>query len=96
MKQKATPQEVYSEDQQQHGYRLAPLLCWAVVLADAGISIYYVPGILYGNIETLAGFFVLLTLKCLYYNKSGGNAGPTVISATTSCFFPALSFAFWN
>jgi amino acid transporter len=44
---------------------LGPLLCWAVVFADIGTSIYYVPGILYNTegITTLAGFFVLLTMS---------------------------------
>jgi amino acid transporter len=41
---------------------LGPLLCWAVVFADIGSSIYYVPGILYSNVAGLAGFFVLLTM----------------------------------
>src|SRR5439155_6955918 len=41
---------------------LGPLLCWAVVFADIGSSIYYVPGILYSNVGGLAGFFVLLTM----------------------------------
>ena len=37
---------------------LGPLLCWAVVFADIGTSVYYVPGILYNTegITTLAGF----------------------------------------
>ncbi len=43
--------------------RLGPLLCWAVVFADIGTSVYYVPGILYGNVGSLAGFFVFLTLS---------------------------------
>src|SRR6266516_984829 len=44
---------------------LGPILCWAVVFADIGTSIYYVPGILYQTpgIEGLAGFFVLLTMS---------------------------------
>src|SRR5579859_5308397 len=42
---------------------LGPLLCWAVVFADIGTSVYYVPGILYGNVGNLAGFFVFLTLS---------------------------------
>ena len=37
-------------------------LCWAVVFADIGTSIYYVPGILYGSYGTRAGIFVLMTL----------------------------------
>ena len=46
-----------------HGGNLGPLLCWSVVFADIGTSIYYVPGILsasgYNKRSTL---FVLLTL----------------------------------
>lgn len=42
--------------------RLGPILCWAVVFADIGTSIYYVPGILYGTVGKLAGFFVMLTM----------------------------------
>jgi amino acid transporter len=43
---------------------LGPILCWAVVFADIGTSVYYVPGLLYSthNIGSLAGFFVLLTM----------------------------------
>ncbi|HTI14760.1 MAG TPA: APC family permease [Dictyobacter sp.] len=41
---------------------LGPLLCWAVVFADIGTSVYYTPGILYGTVGKLAGFFVFLTL----------------------------------
>src|SRR5260370_354424 len=43
---------------------LGPILCWAVVFADIGTSVYYVPGILWGTlgITTLAGFFVFLTM----------------------------------
>ncbi len=49
--------------EQQQGSRLGPLLCWAVVFADVGTSVYYVPGILYGNVGSLAGFFVMLTMS---------------------------------
>jgi amino acid transporter len=42
--------------------QLGPLLCWAVVFADIGTSIYYVPGILYQTVNALAGFFVFLTM----------------------------------
>src|SRR6266704_5112854 len=41
---------------------LGPILCWAVVFADIGTSVYYVPGILYGTVGRLAGFFVFLTM----------------------------------
>src|SRR5690242_16099758 len=51
-------------DEQHHSAgQLGPLLCWAVVFADIGSSIYYVPGILYGRVGNLAGFFVLLTMS---------------------------------
>ncbi|HEY6285215.1 MAG TPA: APC family permease [Ktedonobacteraceae bacterium] len=54
------------EDEHSSGKSLlGPLLCWAVVFADIGTSVYYVPGILYNTegITTLAGFFVLLTVS---------------------------------
>src|SRR3977135_3335054 len=44
------------------GGNLGPFLCWAVVFADIGTSIYYVPGILYGPFGSRAALFVLLTL----------------------------------
>src|SRR5437879_4310438 len=51
-------------DRQQHSVgQLGPWLCWAVVFADIGSSVYYVPGILYGRVGNLAGFFVLLTMS---------------------------------
>jgi len=53
-------------DEQGHGKSLlGPILCWAVVFADIGTSVYYVPGILYGTrgITSLAGFFVFLTMS---------------------------------
>ncbi|GCE12769.1 APC family permease [Tengunoibacter tsumagoiensis] len=42
---------------------LGPLLCWAVVFADIGTSVYYTPGILYTSVQSLAGFFVFLTMS---------------------------------
>ena len=52
----------------EHGHKqqmLGPILCWAVVFADIGTSVYYTPGVLYGTagIGTLAGFFVFLTMS---------------------------------
>jgi amino acid transporter len=41
--------------------RLGSILCWAVVFADIGTSVYYVPGILQGQVGALAPAFVLLT-----------------------------------
>jgi amino acid transporter len=66
-----TTQEAHGADHDAKG-SLGPLLCWAVVFADIGTSVYYTPGILYGTVQGLAGFFVMLTmvvfvLLCLKY-----------------------------
>ncbi len=67
MTQKSVTQAVSSyaqRDEHSHGKNLlGPILCWAVVFADIGTSVYYVPGILYGNVGSLAGFFVFLTMS---------------------------------
>src|SRR5437667_1238337 len=69
MSQDAATQETSKRarrDEHSHdGNLLGPILCWAVVFADIGTSIYYVPGILYQtpDIGTLAGFFVFLTMS---------------------------------
>src|SRR6266700_3961860 len=67
MEQKAAGQEVSMQSQghegKHGGQMLGPLLCWAVVFADIGTSVYYTPGILYGTVGKLAGFFVFLTLS---------------------------------
>jgi amino acid transporter len=51
-------------DDHEHGKgaALGPILCWAVVFADIGTSVYYTPGILYQTVGSLAGFFVFLTM----------------------------------
>jgi amino acid transporter len=56
------PGQAKEKGQSQRGTQLGPILCWAVVFADIGTSVYYVPGILYGNVGSLAGFFVFLTM----------------------------------
>src|SRR5438132_14382827 len=46
-----------------HGANLGPLLCWSIVFADIGTSIYYVPGILsQGGYNQRSTIFVLMTL----------------------------------
>src|SRR5579863_4602482 len=62
MAQKTAAPSQGSKSKEEHGQSLGPFLCWAVVFADIGTSIYYVPGILYGTVGKLAGFFVLLTM----------------------------------
>ncbi len=54
------------------GGNLGAFLCWAVVFADIGTSIYYVPGILYGHFGSRSTIFVLMTffvfvLLCVKY-----------------------------
>ena len=44
------------------GGHLGPVLCWAVVFADIGTSVYYVPGLLYGPYRGRSALFVGLTL----------------------------------
>jgi amino acid transporter len=44
------------------GGHLGPLLCWAVVFADIGTSVYYVPGILYPGYGARSAIFVGMTL----------------------------------
>jgi amino acid transporter len=44
------------------GGPLGWFLCWAVVFADIGTSIYYVPGILHGQFGTRSALFVAMTL----------------------------------
>lgn len=44
------------------GGSLGPTLCWAVVFADIGTSVYYVPGILYGHFSGRSALFVAMTL----------------------------------
>ena len=42
--------------------QLSPLLMWAVVFADIGTSVYYVPGVLYQQVGEFAPLFVILGL----------------------------------
>jgi amino acid transporter len=56
------------------GGSLGAFLCWAVVFADIGTSIYYVPGILYGHFGQRSALFVLMTLfvfilLCVKYSE---------------------------
>jgi amino acid transporter len=65
MNQEAVTQEVHQSAQEENSHGeslLGPILCWAVVFADIGTSVYYTPGILYGTVGKLAGFFVFLTM----------------------------------
>src|SRR5437660_2991882 len=57
-----TQNQALGDEHSKNKNLLGPLLCWAVVFADIGTSVYYVPGILYGTVGRLAGFFIFLTM----------------------------------
>ena len=59
----ASPAAARRRDIKIRGGHLGPLLCWAVVFADIGTSIYYVPGILSASgFNQRSTLFVLMTL----------------------------------
>jgi amino acid transporter/nucleotide-binding universal stress UspA family protein len=75
--------------------QLTWFLAWAVVFCDIGTSVYYVPGILYGNVGDKTPFFVLLTtlafiplalkyIEITWRNPEGGG----VVTITTKAFGP--------
>jgi amino acid transporter/nucleotide-binding universal stress UspA family protein len=78
------------------GY-LGPALAWAVVFADLGTSVYYVPSILYRQVGGLAPWFVLVTAVAFVfvalghleiahrYPKGGGG-----VAAATEAFGPRV------
>src|SRR5947209_114926 len=93
-----------SGQEHHEAQKLGPFLCWAVVFADIGTSIYYVPGILYGTVGKLAGFFVfltmtvfiLLTLKYVEvtYRFPQGGGVVTVAARALNSWFGALGGMF--
>jgi amino acid transporter len=81
--------------------RLGPLLAWAVVFADIGTSIYYVPGLLFGELggrtPSPAAAFVLVTglavilLAVKYVDVSARYPdGGGVVSVATDAFNPTI------
>lgn len=97
-------QEIPEEEHNHSGSLLGPLLCWAVVFADIGTSVYYVPGILYGNVGNLAGFFVFLTMSVFVlltlkyaevtYRFPQGGGVVTVAATSLGKWFGALGGMF--
>jgi len=74
---------------------LGPLLCWAIVYADIGTSIYYVPGILYHGVGPSAPSFVLATgvvfvLLAEKYSEIAARyaGGGGVVSVASEAFGP--------
>ena len=87
-----TPGAPAREAQPSH---LSPLLVWAIVFCDIGTSVYYVPGILYGQVGSLAPLFVILTtggfllLSAKYVEISWRNPeGGGVVTVATKAFNP--------
>jgi amino acid transporter len=85
------PQEPSKNDLRQLGF----LLAWAVVFCDIGTSVYYVPGILFGEVGNLAPTFVALTtigfvlLASKYVEVSWRNPeGGGVVTVATKAFSP--------
>ncbi len=48
------------------GGALGAFLCWAVVFADIGTSVYYVPGLLYGRYGTRSAVFVAMAMLVFF------------------------------
>ncbi len=76
---------------------LGPLLCWAIVYADIGTSIYYVPGILYREVGTTAATYVLATslafvLLAEKYSEIAARypGGGGVVSVAEDAFGPRI------
>ena len=76
---------------------LGPFLAWAVVFADLGTSVYYVPGILYGQLGGVASAFVVATtvafvfvalehLEVAHRYPAGGGG----VSAAVEAFGPRM------
>jgi amino acid transporter/nucleotide-binding universal stress UspA family protein len=68
---------------------------WAVVFCDIGTSVYYVPGILYSHVGSLAPLFVIMTtvgfllLSAKYVEISWRNPeGGGVVTVATKAFNP--------
>ncbi|MBI5481361.1 MAG: amino acid permease [Deltaproteobacteria bacterium] len=83
----------------QRPRHLGPLLCWAVVFADVGSSVYYVPGLLYNQrgVGTLAAAFVSLVavaglLLAFKYAEIAWRypGGGGVVSVASAAFGPTI------
>lgn len=79
---------------------LGPLLCWAIVYADIGTSVYYVPGLLFRDVGTSAASFVLATSVVFIFlaekyadisSRYAGGGG--VVSVATDAFGPRMGAA---
>ncbi|MEA2696467.1 MAG: hypothetical protein QOI66_738 [Myxococcales bacterium] len=96
----ALPEQLFERSKRSSG-RLGPLLAWAVVFADIGTSIYYVPGLLFrelgGKSPSPAAAFVLATgiafifLSLKYVNVASRYPdGGGVVSVASDAFGPMV------
>jgi amino acid transporter/nucleotide-binding universal stress UspA family protein len=76
---------------------LGPLLCWAIVYADIGTSVYYVPGLLFRSVGAGAATFVLATsiafvLLAEKYSEIAARypGGGGVVSVAEDAFGPRI------
>ena len=79
----------------RQGRRLGPFLCWAIVFADIGTSVYYTPGILYSQVGVHAALFVTMTLAvfvllCIKYAEVAIRypGGGGVVTVATKAIHP--------
>src|SRR4030081_3964409 len=77
------------------GRSLGYFLCWAVVFADIGTSVYYTPGILYRQVGVHAALFVTMTLVvfvllCVKYSEVAVRypGGGGVVTVATRAIHP--------
>jgi amino acid transporter/nucleotide-binding universal stress UspA family protein len=91
----APPAVPHGGHQELQPKQLSSLLIWAVVFCDIGTSVYYVPGILYGQVGAAAPIFVLgttlgfLLLAAKYVEISWRNPeGGGVVTVGTKAFNP--------
>jgi amino acid transporter len=71
------------------------VLAWAVVYCDIGTSVYYVPGILYGEVGNLAAAFIgLVTIGFFFLSQKASEVarrnpeGGGVVNMTATAFGP--------
>ncbi len=89
----SSPPRTSEHDLKQLGW----ILAWAVVFCDIGTSVYYVPGILFGEVGNLSPVFVALTtigfvlLASKYVEVSWRNPeGGGVVTVATKAFSPFM------
>lgn len=92
------PGPEYGVARMQSFRALGPFLCWAIVYANIGTSVYYVPGILYEETGAFSASFVLATAVAFVFlaAKYAGIAarypeGGGVVSVAEEAFGPRVA-----